>query len=202
MDDLKVPTQGERRRSSVQSIRHDPDSELSEPYEGAKLSNAMHPFPEAVVSKPYIAARRQPGTFDNDSEGSLETFYQPIEQYEGRHRYDPYFEWEPQQEKKLVRKLDWKICTWCCLMFFALQLDRGNIVQALSDNMLEDIGIDSNNYNYGQMIFYLSFLCAELPSQLISKKYICLIALNMLETNHHAGSVPITGFLFRWCRGV
>jgi hypothetical protein len=67
-------------------------------------------------------------------------------------------------------QVDWKICTWVCLMFFALQLDRGNISQALSDNMLQDLQMDTNNYNYGQAIFYTAFLFAEVPSQLISKK--------------------------------
>lgn len=33
--------------------------------------------------------------------------------------------------------IDYRICSWVCLMFFALQLDRGNISQALSDNLLD-----------------------------------------------------------------
>lgn len=32
-------------------------------------------------------------------------FYKPIESYEGFHRWDPYFEWEDKEEKKLVRKV-------------------------------------------------------------------------------------------------
>ncbi|MCJ1434530.1 hypothetical protein MMC27_003899 [Xylographa pallens] len=107
---------------------------------------------------------------DIDDDDDLRKFYEPIATYEGRHRYDPKAQWTLQEEKTLVRRLDYKICAWVCFMFFALQLDRGNISQALSDNMLDDLHMTTNDYNNGQNIFYVSFLLAELPSQLISKK--------------------------------
>ena len=31
-----------------------------------------------------------------------------------------------------------------CIMFFALQVDRGNLAQAVSDNMLDDLGMDTD----------------------------------------------------------
>ncbi|KAK4908701.1 hypothetical protein LTR49_022441 [Elasticomyces elasticus] len=103
------------------------------------------------------------------SEG-LSAYYKPGDQWEGLHRYDPKFTWEPAEEKKLVRKLDYRIAAYACLMFFALQLDRSNIGQALSDNMLKDLKMNTSDYNNSQTIFYCAFLFAELPSQMISKR--------------------------------
>lgn len=95
--------------------------------------------------------------FTNGSVNDHKTFLQtdgvesyiPIEKYEGRHRWDPKFQWGPDEEKKILRKIDLRICSWVCLAFFALQLDRANVIQALTDNMLVDLGMTTNEYNYG-----------------------------------------------------
>ncbi|KAF5973091.1 permease [Fusarium coicis] len=91
-------------------------------------------------------------------------------QYENRHRFDPNFTWTAQEEKKLVRKIDFRICLWAWVMFLSLDFHRRNINRAISDNMLPEVGMNTNDFNYGQTIFLVSFLSAELPSGLISKK--------------------------------
>ncbi|KAI0537442.1 major facilitator superfamily domain-containing protein [Xylaria digitata] len=90
-------------------------------------------------------------------------------QYECRHVFDATLEWTKEEEKRLIRKLDWRVCLWACVMFFALQVDRGNLTQVVSDNFLDDLHINTNDYNIGNTIFLVSFFFAELPSQLISK---------------------------------
>ncbi|KAF9269382.1 MFS general substrate transporter [Marasmius fiardii PR-910] len=90
--------------------------------------------------------------------------------YEGRHRYDPSFTWSASEEIRLKKRVDLCIMSWCWLMFLSLDLNRKSINQAISDDMLSELGMNTNDFNYGQTIFLVSFLAAELPSGLISKK--------------------------------
>ena len=69
-----------------------------------------------------------------------------------------------------MRRIDWRVTAWSAVAFFALDLDRSNISQANTDGFLEDLGLDTNDFNLGQTVFRVAFLLAELPSQLVSKK--------------------------------
>lgn len=89
--------------------------------------------------------------------------------YECRAAYDPEFEWTEEEERSLIRKLDWRVSLSSCIMFIALQVDRGNLSQAASDNFLKDLNLNTNDYNTGNIVFLVCFLLAEIPSQLISK---------------------------------
>ncbi|PWY89883.1 MFS general substrate transporter [Aspergillus heteromorphus CBS 117.55] len=95
----------------------------------------------------------------------------PHESYEGYHRFDPTASWTPQEERKLVMKTDLMLMTWICVMFFGLQLDRGNLSNALTDNFLEDLGMTTDDYNNGSTIQLICFLAAEFPVQLLIKRY-------------------------------
>jgi hypothetical protein len=41
---------------------------------------------------------------------------------------------------------------WAWIMFCALDLNRKNINRAISDNMLADLGMNTNEFNYGQTV--------------------------------------------------
>ncbi|KAF9916467.1 hypothetical protein BX616_003679 [Lobosporangium transversale] len=87
---------------------------------------------------------------------------------------DPYYVhdliWTAEEEKQLVRIFDLKILSWIGVMFFFLQLDRGNMSNALTDNLMVDIGVDLNTITLGTAIFVLFFCFFEIPSNMIIRR--------------------------------
>lgn len=90
--------------------------------------------------------------------------------YECRHLFDPELTWTEEEDRKIVRKNDWYVVFWAYIMFTGLNFDRFNVKQANSDNMLEDLGLTTDDFNLANTVNLVLFLAAELPSQLISKK--------------------------------
>ncbi|KAI8282599.1 putative transporter [Colletotrichum sp. SAR 10_98] len=105
--------------------------------------------------------------FDNPD---LAQFYHPKPEYENYRAFDPNERWTHREEQAVRRKVDIRIFIWVLVMFFALNIDRGNLGLATADGLVDDLGINTNDYNNAQNMYRVGFLIAELPSQMIGKK--------------------------------
>ncbi|KAF4457742.1 hypothetical protein F53441_366 [Fusarium austroafricanum] len=70
-------------------------------------------------------------------------------------------DWTDEEEAKLIRKVDFTIMPLLVLGFFALQLDRGNIGNALTDFFLADVGITQSQFNVGQQLLSAGIVLLE-----------------------------------------
>ncbi|KAM5344981.1 hypothetical protein ACJ41O_010843 [Fusarium nematophilum] len=85
----------------------------------------------------------------------------------GHSAMDIEVDWTPEEEEALVRKIDRTVMPLLILGFFALQLDRGNIGNALTDFFLDDVGITQNQFNVGQQLLSAGIVLLEIPSNII-----------------------------------
>jgi hypothetical protein len=95
---------------------------------------------KSLWSKPQdldaIATKRS--VFDDEELGK---FYVPPPDYENAHRFDSKFRWTFREERAVLRKVDFRILLWVLVMFFGLNIDRGNLGLAVSANLLSDLGL-------------------------------------------------------------
>ncbi|OJJ52075.1 hypothetical protein ASPSYDRAFT_165157 [Aspergillus sydowii CBS 593.65] len=76
-------------------------------------------------------------------------------------------DWTVEEETRAKRKLDFLIMPILTLGFFCLQLDRGNMANAITDQFMEDVGINQDQFNVGQQMLSLGIVLTEIPSNMI-----------------------------------
>lgn len=106
-----APTSVDKKNDYLATVESDVESDLS-------THKPDNPFADPVVAEYYRDVYERA-------------------QYECRHVFDPEVEWTEEEEKAIVRKLDWRVSLTSCILFISLQVDRGNLSQAAADNFLD-----------------------------------------------------------------
>lgn len=109
--------------SNVATDKSEPGSNASRKPDDTLEYEAITTFGDPVPVKNAILVST---TFDSDEDGSVfaknpfldpdvtehwTSVYDKV-QYECRHVFDPNITWTEEEERRLVRKLDWRVCLW------------------------------------------------------------------------------------------
>lgn len=116
---------------------------------------------------------------------------------------------DPHLEKKLCWKFDLRILPLLAIMYLFNALDKGNISNAKTDGLAEDLGIVGQQWNNMLSIFYVPFVLFAFPLALVIKRYnaanvipilmFTFGAISMLEaTTFNYGSLMTA----RWFLGI
>ncbi|TKW51126.1 putative transporter [Colletotrichum tanaceti] len=73
-------------------------------------------------------------------------------------------------ERKLVKRLDWILIPWLCVLYLLAFLDRTNIGNAKIAGLNNDLGLSSSQYNSALTIFFVSYAVFEPLTNILLKK--------------------------------
>ncbi|KAH7092019.1 putative pantothenate transporter [Paraphoma chrysanthemicola] len=81
-----------------------------------------------------------------------------------------------EEEKKLLRRIDLRLMTLCSVMFLLKNIDADNVSNArimnrgTPSNIMTQLEMSSNEYNLVTTIYYIPYILAEAPSNLVIKR--------------------------------
>ncbi|KAF4447338.1 hypothetical protein F53441_9135 [Fusarium austroafricanum] len=80
--------------------------------------------------------------------------------------------WTDEEEKKLRRKIDWKLMPVLCATYMLQYYDKAMLSQAALFGLREDLGLLSGDrYAMSAAIFYLGFIVGAYPAMMLAQRY-------------------------------
>ncbi|CAG8054456.1 unnamed protein product [Penicillium nalgiovense] len=76
----------------------------------------------------------------------------------------------PDEERKLLFKLDLSILIFACLCFFVKYLDQTNISNAYVSGLKEDFSLYGNELNYFNVCYFTSYVLFQIPGLLLMSR--------------------------------
>ncbi|KAJ8663999.1 hypothetical protein O0I10_000275 [Lichtheimia ornata] len=85
-------------------------------------------------------------------------------------------------EKRLVRKLDYRLMLWAFLAYWANGLDRNNMPNAYTTGMKEELDLDSSAYNWAITMFFIGYVILQIPANVVITRVRPAIMLPLVVT--------------------
>ncbi|KAF5241408.1 hypothetical protein FANTH_9151 [Fusarium anthophilum] len=80
-------------------------------------------------------------------------------------------DWTPEEERKLVRKIDWRTIPYLSFVFGLSLLDRTNVSVAFIAGMSEDLDLAvGSRYSIALLLFFIPYMMCEIPSNMIIRR--------------------------------
>ncbi|UKZ61444.1 uncharacterized protein TrAtP1_002709 [Trichoderma atroviride] len=82
-----------------------------------------------------------------------------------------------EEEKKLLRRIDWHLMPLCSLIFMFKNLDSDNVSnarimnQGTHQNIMNQLGMTSDEYNLVTVVYYIPYIIGETPSNILLKYF-------------------------------
>ncbi|KAL5343482.1 major facilitator superfamily domain-containing protein [Aspergillus crustosus] len=100
-------------------------------------------------------------------------------------------DWTPQEERNVIRRIDWVLLPTLIVANFMVQVDRGNLSNSLTSTITEDLDITTTQINVGSQMFLVGVVIFELPSNILMQiSYGSFLATRFLLGLFEAGFEP------------
>lgn len=78
---------------------------------------------------------------------------------------------DPALEKRISRKIDTHVMPWLFGLWLLAFIDRSNIGNARIQGLATDLKLDGNKFNIALTVFYVPYICVDIPSNLVLKYF-------------------------------
>ncbi|KAI4597141.1 hypothetical protein KJ359_004652 [Pestalotiopsis sp. 9143b] len=80
----------------------------------------------------------------------------------------------PEEERSLLRRIDWHLMPLCSLIFMFKNLDVSNariMNRGTPDNIMTQLAMTADDYNLVTVMYYIPYIIGEAPSNLLLKRF-------------------------------
>lgn len=78
---------------------------------------------------------------------------------------------DPEEEKKVIRKLDWIIIPMIMVNYIFFYIDKTTLSYAALYGMNEDLGLTGSQYSWLSSLFYFGFLAWAFPTNFMMQRF-------------------------------